>query len=134
MSPICYEFTIFVVTNMSLKCVAGALNPRGHYVFGMGTGQLNALRTAFVRMTDLDTVAAALSEAQTFCAKVDSFSSPLAQKIIVDDKTSPGMYLLQLHFIATDVLTSKPMPCSHHFQLHGHKCSVTQHLHFRSLQ
>jgi hypothetical protein len=55
MSLICYEFTIFivVVTNMSLICTAGALNPRGHYVSGMGPGQLNALRTAFERMTDL---------------------------------------------------------------------------------
>jgi hypothetical protein len=47
MSLICYEFTIFVVTNMSLICIAGALNPRGHYVSGMGPSQLNALRTTF---------------------------------------------------------------------------------------
>jgi hypothetical protein len=52
----------------------------------------------------------------------------------VDGKTLPGMHLLQLHFIATDVLTSKPMPCSHHFQLHGDKYPVTRHLHFRRLQ
>jgi hypothetical protein len=63
MSPICYEFTIFVVTNMSLICTAGALNPRAHYISGMGPGQLNVLRTAFERMIDLDTAAAALSEA-----------------------------------------------------------------------
>jgi hypothetical protein len=125
MSLICYEFTIFVVTNISLICTAGALNPRGHYVSNMGSGQLNALRTAFERMTDLDTAAAALSEVQTFCAKTGSFSSPLAQKMAVDDKTSPGMHLLQLHFIATDVLTSKLMSCSYHFQLHVGKCSVT---------
>jgi hypothetical protein len=91
MSPICYEFTIFVVSNMSLICAVGALNPRDHYVSGMGTGQLNALRIAFERMTDLDTAAAALSEAQTFCAKAGSFSNPLAQKMAVDGKTSPGM-------------------------------------------
>jgi hypothetical protein len=114
MSLICYEFTIFIFTNMSLICAAGTLNPRGYYVSGMGPGQLNALRTAFERMTDLDT-AAALSEAQTFCANAGSFSSPLTQKIAVDGKTSPGMHLLQLHFIATDVLTSKLMSCSHHF-------------------
>jgi hypothetical protein len=47
MSLICYEFTIFVVTNMSLICIADALNPRGHYVSGMGPSQLNALRTTF---------------------------------------------------------------------------------------
>jgi hypothetical protein len=76
MSLICYEFTIFVVTNMSLICIAGALNPRGHYVSGMGTGQLNTLRTTFERMTDLDTTTVALSEAQTFCAKAGFFSSP----------------------------------------------------------
>jgi hypothetical protein len=100
----------------------------------MGPGQLNVLRTAFERMTDLKTAAAALLEVQTFCANVDSFSSPLAQKMEVDSKTSSGMHLLQLYFIATDVLTSKLMSCSHHFQLHGGKCSVTRHLHFRSLQ
>jgi hypothetical protein len=44
----------------------------------MGTGQLNALRTAFERMTDFDIAAEALLEAQTFCVKTDSFSSPLA--------------------------------------------------------
>jgi hypothetical protein len=93
MSLICYEFTIFVVTNMSLICTAGALNPRGHYVSDMGTGQLNVLRTAFERMTDLDTAATALSEVQTFCANVDSFSSPLAQKMAVDGKTSSSMHL-----------------------------------------
>jgi hypothetical protein len=115
MSLICYEFIIFVVTNMSLICAAGALNPRGHYISGMGPGQLNALRTAFERITDLDTTTAALSEAQTFCAKAGSFLSPLAQKMTVDGKMSSGMHLLQLHFIATDVLTLKLMSCSHHF-------------------
>jgi hypothetical protein len=40
----------------------------------------------------------------------------------------------QLYFIATDVLTSKLMSCSYHFQLHGGKWSVTRHLHFISLQ
>jgi hypothetical protein len=134
MSPICYEFTIFVVTNMSLICAAGALNPCVHYVSSMGTGQLNALRIAFERMTDLDITAATLSEAQTFCAKAGSFSSSLAQKMVVDGKTLSDMHLLQLHFIATDVLTFKLMMCSHHFQLHGGKCSVTPHLYFRSLQ
>jgi hypothetical protein len=125
MSPICYKITIFVVTNMSLICAAGALNPRGHYIFGMGPSQLNALRTVFERMTALDITAVALSEAQTFCVKAVSFSSPLTQKMAVDGKMSPGMHLLQLHFIATDVLTSKLMLCSHHFQLHGGKCLVT---------
>jgi hypothetical protein len=85
-------------------------------------------------MTDLDTAATALSAAQTFCANAGSFSSPLAQKIAVNSKTSSDMHLIQLHFIATDVLTSKLMPCFHHFQLHGGKYSVTRHLHFRSLQ
>jgi hypothetical protein len=93
MSLICYEFTIFVVTNMSLICTAGALNPCAHYVSSMGPGQLNTLRTAFERMTDLDTAAVALSEAQTFYAKIGSFSSPLAQKMAVDGKTSPDMHL-----------------------------------------
>jgi hypothetical protein len=134
MSLICYEFTIFVVTNMSLICTAGTLNPRGHYVSGVSIGQLNALRTAFERMTALDTTTVALSEAQTFCVKTGSFSSPLAHKMAVDGKTSSGMHLFQLHFIAADVLTSKLMMCSYHFQLHGGKCSITQHLHFRSLQ
>jgi hypothetical protein len=59
-------------------CVAGALNPRGHYISGMGIGQLSALRSAFERMTDVDTAAEALSEAQTLCVKAGSFSSPLA--------------------------------------------------------
>jgi hypothetical protein len=54
-------------------CVAGALNSHGHYIFGMGTGQLNVLRSVFERMTDVDTAAEALSESQTFCAKNDSF-------------------------------------------------------------
>jgi hypothetical protein len=134
MSPICYEFTIFIVTNMSLICAAGALNPCGHYVSSMGTGQLNALRIAFERMTYLDITAATLSEAQTFYAKAGSFSSSLTQKMVVDGKTLSDMHLLQLHFIATDVLTSKLMLCSHHFQLHGGKYSVTPHLYFRSLQ
>jgi hypothetical protein len=61
-----------------LICATGARNPRGHYISDMGPGQLNALRTTFERITDLDTTAAALSKVQTFCAKVDSFSSPLA--------------------------------------------------------
>jgi hypothetical protein len=119
---------------MSLICAAGALNPRDHYVFGMGSGQLNALRTAFERMTDLDTAATTLLEMQTFCVKAGSFSSPLAQKMAVDGKTSSGMHLLRLHLIATDVLTSKLITCSHHFQVYGGKCLVSRHLHFRSLQ
>jgi hypothetical protein len=119
---------------MSLICTVGILNPCGHYVSGIGTGQLNTLKTAFERMTDLHTAAAALSEVQTFCAKDSSFSSPLTHKMVVDDKTSSSMHPFQLHFIATDVLTSKLMSCSYHFQLHGDKCSVTRHLHFRSLQ
>jgi hypothetical protein len=56
--------------------VAGALNPCGHYISGMGTGQLNALRTAFERMTDIDTAAEALSEAQTFYVNVASLLKP----------------------------------------------------------
>jgi hypothetical protein len=72
-------------------CVAGALNPCGHYIFDMGTGQPSALRSAFERMTDVNTAAEALSEAQTSCAKVGSFSIPLAQKMAVDDKMSPGI-------------------------------------------
>jgi hypothetical protein len=107
---------------MSLICAAGALNPRGHYVSGISLDQLNALITAFERKTDLDTTTAALSKAQTFCAKAGSFLSPLAQKMTVDGKMSSGMHLLQL------------MSCFHHFQLHDGKCSVTRHLHFRSLQ
>jgi hypothetical protein len=63
MSLICYKFNIFVVTNMSLICTTDALSPRGQYVSGMGHGQSNALRTTFKRMIDLDTAAAALSEA-----------------------------------------------------------------------
>jgi hypothetical protein len=114
-------------------CVADALNPRGHYVSDMGTGQLNALRSVFERMTDVDTAAEALSEAQSFYVKASSFSSPLAQKMAVDGKTSPDMYI-QLHLLASHILTSKLMTCSHHLQVHGGKCSVTPHLHFRSLQ
>jgi hypothetical protein len=90
---------------MYLICVAGSLNPRGHYISGMGTDQLNALRSAFERMTNVDTAAEALSEVQTLCVKVGSFSSPLAQKMAVDGKTSPGMYI-QLHLPASHVLTS----------------------------
>jgi hypothetical protein len=114
-------------------CIAGALNPRDHYISGMGTDQLSALRSAFERMTDVDTAAETLSEAQTLCVKDGSFSSPLAQKMAVDGKTSPGMYI-QLHLFASHVLTSKLVTCSHHLQVHGGKCSVTRHLHFRSLQ
>jgi hypothetical protein len=114
-------------------CVAGALNPRDHYISSMGTDQLNALRSAFERMTDVDTTTEALSEVQTFCVKVGSFSSPLAQKMMVDAKTSPDMYI-QLHLLASHVLTSKLMTCSHHLQVHGEKYSITPHLHFRSLQ
>jgi hypothetical protein len=80
MSLICYEITIFIVTNMSLICTTDTLNPRVHYVFGMGHGQLNALRSAFERMTYLNTAAAALSDAQTFCVNIGSFSSPVTQK------------------------------------------------------
>jgi hypothetical protein len=112
MSPICYEFTIFIVTNMSLIYRADTLNACAHYVSCMGTGQLNALRTVFKRMTDLNTVTKALSEVQTFCVKAGSFSSTLAQKMAVDGKMSPGMHLLQLHLITTDVLTLKLMTCS----------------------
>jgi hypothetical protein len=113
--------------------VAGALNPRGHYVSGMGTSQLNALRSAFERMTDVDTTTEALSETQTLCVKSGSFSSPIAQKMVVDDKMSPDMYI-QLHLLASHVLTSKLMTCSHHLHVHGGKYSVTPHLHFRSLK
>jgi hypothetical protein len=127
------EFTSFLVTNMYPICVAGALNPCGHYISSMGTGQLNVLRSAFERMTDGDTVAEALSEAQILCVKGGSFSSPLAQKMAVDGKTSTGMYI-QLHLLASHVLTSKLMTCSHHLQLHGGKCLATPHLHFRSFQ
>jgi hypothetical protein len=76
---------------------------------------LHPLKTAFERMTDLDTTTATLSEAQTFCAKADSFSSLLTHKMAVDGKMSPSMHLFQLYFIATYVLTSKLMPCSYHF-------------------
>jgi hypothetical protein len=84
-------------------------------------------------MTDVDIAAEALSEAQTFCAKAGSFSSPLAQKMAVDGKISPDMYI-QLHLLASHVLTSKLMTCFHHLQMHGGKCLVIRHLHFRSLQ
>jgi hypothetical protein len=50
----------------------------------------------------------------------------------VDDKTSPGMYI-QLHLLASHILTLKLMTCFHHLQVHGGKCSVTPHLLFRSL-
>jgi hypothetical protein len=63
---------------MSFMCAVDALNPRAHYVSGMGPGQLNALRTAFERMIDHDTTVAALLEVQTFCTNAGSFSSPLA--------------------------------------------------------
>jgi hypothetical protein len=78
MSLICYEFTIFIVTNMPLICGVDSLNPRGHYISGISPGQLNALRTTFERMIDVDTAAAALSKAQTFCVNDGSFSSPLS--------------------------------------------------------
>jgi phage gp37-like protein len=65
---------------MLLIYAPGALNPRAHYVSSMSTGQLNDLRTAFERMTYLDTVVETLSEAQTFCMNASSFLSPLAQK------------------------------------------------------
>jgi hypothetical protein len=58
---------------------------------------------------------------------------PLAQKMAVDGKTSSDMYI-QLHLLASHILTSKLMTCSHHLQVHGGKCSVTRHLHFRNLQ
>jgi hypothetical protein len=109
---------------MSPIYAAGALNPRGHYVSGMGTGQLNALRTAFERMTGVDTAVEALSEVQTFHVKTGSFSSLLAQKMAVDGKTSPGMHI-QLYLLTSHVLTSKLMTCSHHLQLHGGKYLVT---------
>jgi hypothetical protein len=95
---------------MSPIYAVGALNPRGHYVSGMGTSQLNALRIAFERMTDVDTAAEAQSEVQTFHVKAGSFSIPLAQKMAVDGKTSPGMHI-QLHLLASHVLTSKLMMC-----------------------
>jgi hypothetical protein len=114
-------------------CVASVLNPCGHYISRMGTGQLNALRSAFERMTDVDTATEALSEVQTFGVNASSFSSPLAQKMAVDGKMSPVMYI-QLNLLASHVLISKLMIYSHHLQVHGGKCSVTPHLHFRSLQ
>jgi hypothetical protein len=61
---------------MSLMCTIGTLNPRAHYVSGMGLDQLNALRTVFERMIDLDTAATVLSEAQTFCANASFFFKP----------------------------------------------------------
>jgi hypothetical protein len=64
-------------------------------------------------MTDVDTAAKALSEAQTFCVKTGSFSSPLASKMVVDGKMSPDMYI-QLHLLASHVLTLKLMMHSHH--------------------
>jgi len=56
----------------------------------MGTNQMNALREAFERMTDIDTAAEALSEAQIFRIKSGSFSDELAKKMACDGKTSPG--------------------------------------------
>jgi hypothetical protein len=115
-------------------CAVGALNQRGHYVSSMGTGQLNALRTAFERMTDVDIMTKALLEVQTFfCTNAGYFSSPLAQKMVINGKTSADMHI-QLHLLVSDLLTSKLITCSHHLQLHGVKYLVTQHLHFRSLQ
>jgi hypothetical protein len=75
-------------------------------------------------MTDVDTAAETLSEVQTLCVNAGSFSSPLAQKMAVDGKTSLGMYI-QLHLLASHVLTSKLVTCFHHLQVHGGKCSVT---------
>jgi hypothetical protein len=75
-------------------------------------------------MTGVDTAAEALSEVQTFHVKAGSFSSPLAQKMAVDGKTSPGMHI-QLYLLRSHVLTSKLMMCSHHLQLHGGKYLVT---------
>jgi hypothetical protein len=68
---------LVVTSQMSIYTLHGALNPCGHYVSGISPGQLNALRFAFERMTDLDIAAVVLLDAQTFCAKVGSFSSPL---------------------------------------------------------
>jgi hypothetical protein len=85
---------------MSLICTLGTLNLCGHYVSDMGPNQLNALKTVFERMIDLDTVAAALSDAQTFCVKIGSFSSPLAQKMMVHGKTSPGIGAVFISFSA----------------------------------
>ena len=70
---------------------AGALHPRAHYGYGMGSNQMNALREAFERMADIDTAAEALSEAQIYRTKGGSFSSELAKKMACDGKTSPGI-------------------------------------------
>ena len=78
---------------MSFFFAAGALCPHSHYTYGIGSNQLNALREAFERMADVDTAAAALSEAQSYRLKSHSFTNPLAQKMACDGTTSPGSYI-----------------------------------------
>jgi hypothetical protein len=103
----------------------------------MGSNQLNALREAFERMTDVDTAAAALSEAQSYRLKSGSFTSPLAQKMACDGTTSPGSYIFARKSIRSLVILVVSslvfMVSSFIIQLHGGKCLVTQHHHFRSL-
>ena len=108
----------------------------------MGSNQLNVLREAFERMTDIDTAAAALSEAQSYRLKSGSFTNPLAQKMACDGTTSPGSYIFArksirspiVHFLVILVVSSLVfMVSSFIIQLHGGKCLATQHHHFRSL-
>jgi hypothetical protein len=68
--------SLYSLLLICLICTADPLNPRAHYISGMSPSQLNVLRTVFERMTGLDTATVALSEAQTFYANADSFSSP----------------------------------------------------------
>jgi hypothetical protein len=57
------------------------------------------LKTAFDRMTDVQSTMQALEEAEVFRMKHGKFASKMAQQMATDPKTSPCMSSSQRHII-----------------------------------
>jgi hypothetical protein len=71
-------------------CAAAALHSRMHYAYGTSASVMTNLRQAFEFMTDTNTCATALQEAEHYRRKQGFFSSELAAKMACDNNTSPS--------------------------------------------
>jgi hypothetical protein len=79
---------------MSYSFADVILHPRTHYAYGTATNIMNDLREAFDCMDDNKTCIAALQEADYNRWKQCSFSKDLAEKMVYDSNTSPGMIII----------------------------------------
>jgi hypothetical protein len=78
---------------MSYSFTTVALNSRTHYAYDTATSIMQDLQEAFEYMVDTKTCLATLKKADYYRWKQDTFSKELAQKMVYDTNTSPGMFV-----------------------------------------